>query len=97
MWTRTALKRLLRDVHAGTFPQKPQIEIPRSDGTKLECYQTYANRLFAVLDKDGNITKVYYGLGFWSNVANLTKLGYRTQKFWIDKIDYLEIFPIEVK
>jgi hypothetical protein len=62
-WTRTTLKQLLRRAHSGTFPLKPQMTLQQPDGTSLECYQTYANRLFAVI-KDGKITKVYYGMGF---------------------------------
>jgi hypothetical protein len=92
MWTRKKLRQFIKDIDF-EFPFQPQMTVALPDGTEVECYQTYANRLFAVKRvSDGRIAQVYYGLGWNNEEPRLAKLGYRTKRFKKNGIDYLEIF-----
>lgn len=90
-WTRKKLNILLRELDI--FFGVPQLRLVLKNGRVLCCFQTYANRLFVERYRSGNISRIYYGMGFNMAKPRLENLGYATNLFHIQNLEYLEIFP----
>lgn len=96
-WTRKKLYLLLCDLDI--FHSVPNAEIPLENRHILACFQAEMHRLFVEYYRSRSIFRVYYGMGFELVKRRLENLGYATNQFRIQNLEYHEIFPkkMEVK